>query len=127
MHIALAALFALHGIAHWVGFVIDWRLTAFEDMPTETSLLAGRIDVGEVGMRVVGILWLLTGLAFLVVAVATAWGRAWWMSAALGVTGFSLAMSVLSWPDARVGVYVDTIILVVLGLGVGYGWLPPAG
>lgn len=127
MHIALAALFALHGIAHWIGFVIDWRLTAFEDMPAATTLLAGRIDVGEVGMRAVGVLWLLTGLAFLVVAAATAWQRAWWTSAALGVTAFSLAMSVLSWPDARLGVYLNVGILAVLAIGIRYGWFPPAG
>lgn len=126
MHIVLAALLALHGVAHWVGFVVSWRLTAFENMSYDTTLLAGRIDVGDVGIRVVGILWLLTGISFLVVAAGAVARRPWWPSVALAVTVFSIAMSVLGWPDSRIGVYLNLGILAVLALGGVYGWFPSA-
>lgn len=122
MHIVLAALFALHGVAHWVGFVVAWRLTDFEEMPYDTTLLAGRIEVGDVGMRIVGGLWLLTGIAFLVVALGVVGRRAGWPALALAVTVVSIALSVLGWPDSRMGVYMNLGILVVLALGSAYGW-----
>lgn len=124
MHIVLAGLLALHGVAHWVGFVVNWRLTAFEEMPYTTTLLAGRLDVGDVGIRIVGIFWLLTGMAFLVVAAGALGRKAWWPPVALAVTVFSIAMSILGWPDARVGVYLNLGILAVLALGSVYGWFP---
>lgn len=125
MHIVLAALFALHGVAHWVGFVVAWRLTDFEEMPYDTTLLAGRIEVGDVGMRIVGGLWLLTGIAFLVVALGVVGRRAGWPALALAVTVVSIALSVLGWPDSRMGVYMNLGILVVLALGSAYGWFTP--
>ena len=121
MHLALAVLFALHGIAHWIGLIIDWRLTAFEGMPSDTTLLDGRIDAGELGIRVMGVLWMLTGIAFLVIAAATMVQLSWWRQAALGVTLFSLAMSLLHWPDARFGVYLNLGILAVLALAAVFG------
>ncbi len=124
MQIVLAILLALHGVAHWVGFVVAWRLTAFEEMPYDTTLLAGRIDVGDAGIRVVGVLWLLTGIAFLVVAAGAVGHKAWWPSAALAVTVVSIAMSILGWPDSRIGVYLNLGILAALALGSVYGWFP---
>lgn len=124
MNIALAVLLALHGVAHWAGFVVAWRLTSFEEMPYGTTLLAGRIDVGDIGIRVVGVLWLLTGIAFLVIAAGAAWRRPWWPSMALVVTLVSITMSLLGWPDSRIGVYLNLGILAVLALGSVYGWFP---
>lgn len=125
MHIVMAALFALHGVAHWVGFVVAWRLTDFEEMPYDTTLLAGRIDVGDVGMRVVGALWLLTGIAFLVVAAGAVGRRAGWPSLALAVAVVSTALSVLGWPDSRIGVYLNLAILALLAFGAAYDWFTP--
>lgn len=58
MRIALAVRMALHGVAHAPGFVGSWRLAALEGMPYHTTLLGGAIDVGDAGMRVVGLAWL---------------------------------------------------------------------
>jgi hypothetical protein len=69
MHIILGIFLIAHGVAHLVGFVTHWKIASIEDMPYKTTLLSGFFDVGDVGIRIVGILWLLTGLAFAMVGV----------------------------------------------------------
>lgn len=117
----LAAFFVLHGIAHGVGFVVPWRLMEVEETAYSTTLLAGRWDVGDVGIRVVGLLWLATGLAF-VVAGAGAWMmKAWWGPVAASAAAASLVLSVVGWPEARVGVVLNILVLAVL-LSLRLGW-----
>ena len=53
----LAAGLAAHGIAHTAGFAVAWRLTASSEIPYHTTLLNGRLDVGDGGGRIA------TGLA----------------------------------------------------------------
>ena len=69
MHIIFGIFLIAHGVAHLVGFVTYWKIASFEEMPYKTTLLADRVDVGDVGIRIVGVLWLLIGLAFAVLGV----------------------------------------------------------
>ena len=69
MHIILGIFLIAHGVAHLVGFLTYWKIASFEEMPYKTTLLSGLLDVGDVGIRIVGILWLLAGLAFAIVGV----------------------------------------------------------
>lgn len=111
---AFAVFLALHGIAHGVGFAGSWQLGEFRDAPLDTTLLGGRLDVGLAGIRAMGILWLLTGLAFAVCAVGVWRNLEWWPSGTTGVAIFSLVMSVMGWPEARIGVALNVAILIGL-------------
>lgn len=42
---------AAHGIAHLVGAAVSWRLVASPDVPHHTSVLNGRLNVGDAGIR----------------------------------------------------------------------------
>ena len=119
----LAVLFVLHGLAHGVGFAVPWKLVATDDMRYTTTLLAGRLDLGETGIRVVGVLWLVIGLAFVATGIGAWMRQGWWPGAALAVASLSLVMSVLGWPDARIGVALNAVILLLLTLGPSLGWL----
>lgn len=114
MRMAFAVFLLLHGIAHGVGFVGSWQLGEFRAAPLDTTLLGGRLDIGVAGIRAVGILWLVTGLAFAVCAVGVWRSLEWWPSVTSGVVIFSLVMSVLGWPGARIGVALNLAILVGL-------------
>lgn len=127
MHIILGILSIAHGVAHLVGFVTYWKISSIEDMPYKTTLLSGFLDVGEVGIRIVGILWLLAGLAFAIVGVGIITLQPWWFPLIIYITIFSLIMCILGWPDARFGVLVNIIILALLFFGNNLGWLPPFG
>jgi hypothetical protein len=123
MRIALAVLMVLHGVAHLPGLVGSWRLAALEGIPPHTTVLAGRVDVGDAGMRALGAVWLLCTVLFWVAATGAVAHRAWWMPLALGTTLLSLALSVLELPYARIGVAVNLAILAVLTLGPRLDWL----
>lgn len=111
----------LHGAAHGVGFVVPWRLMESEETAYSTTLLAGTVDVGDVGIRVVGLLWLATGLAFVVTGAGTWMMKSWWVQAATSAAVASLVLSVLGWPEARVGVVLNILVIGVL-LGIRLGW-----
>lgn len=114
IRIAFAVFLVLHGIAHGVGFASAWRLGEFREAPLDTTLLAGRLDVGAAGIRVVGVLWLLTGAAFVVAAVGVWRDAAWWLPVTASVAVVSLAISILGLPEARIGVVIEVLLLSAL-------------
>jgi hypothetical protein len=121
MRIVLAILMGLHGIAHLPGFVHAWNLTELKGLPYRTTVLAGRIDLGDVGIRAVGTLWLLTATAFLISACSLAAGKPWWLAAALATALASLVLGALGWPEAKIGVAVNVVIILAVALMVRLG------
>ena len=114
MRLILAALMAVHGFAHLVGFAGAWQLAPAKEIPYKTTVLAGHVHLGDAGIRVMGVLWLLAALAFIAAAGGAAFNSPWWMRGALVVTCVSLAMTIVEWPEARIGVVVNLVILAVL-------------
>jgi hypothetical protein len=83
----------VHGLIHLMGLAAYWKLAEIDNLPYKTTLLDGRWDVGESGIRVFGVLWQ--------VAMAA--------SAVL-----SLALTILDWKVAYAGVVVNIVILALL-------------
>jgi uncharacterized BrkB/YihY/UPF0761 family membrane protein len=93
-------------------------------MPYTTTVLDGRIDLGDRGIRLVGLLWLLTMVGFIIAGIGLILLVPWWQRAALNVTLFSLGVCILGWSEARYGVYINAIILVFIILNAGFDWIP---
>jgi hypothetical protein len=111
-----AVALGLHGIVHLLGFSSTWRLQHDAELPATTLIANGTIDVGEVGIRIVGLLWVVAAVALLA-AAALVWRRS--PRAAVGVaiaTTISLAACLLGLPAAVLGVWIDLAIVVVLML-----------
>jgi hypothetical protein len=105
---AAAVFFLAHGVAHLLGFLGSWRLGEFADAPYTTSVLNGAIDVGDVGVRIVGLLWVGAATGFIAAGLALWRGsRRLVVPAAL----FSLGVCVIGLPTAVVGVGIDVVIL----------------
>jgi uncharacterized protein YjeT (DUF2065 family) len=121
MRIALALLLVLHGIAHLPGFLVPWRLAAPADIPYTTTVLGGTADLGPLGIRMVSLLWLTAALAFVIAGVATFLDDAAWRTLAIGATLASLALTVLGWPQARIGLVLNLMLLAFLFLGARVG------
>lgn len=122
-----AVLFIVHGIAHLPGFTTPWRITTAAEMPYQTTILAGLIDLGPVGIKILGVVWLLVGLAMVGTGVAVARSVPDWSGPALALIAASLVLSVLGWPAARIGLAVNLALALLVGLGRRGGWLPNAG
>jgi hypothetical protein len=122
MRMIVGLIFFAHGVAHLVGFVMPWRLMAPPDGGYKTTLLAGRIDAGANGIRVVGVLWLLAAMAFVASGVGLVTLQPWWRTLTLAAALFSLTLSVLGWPDSRIGVWVNLAILGFLFFAPRLSW-----
>jgi hypothetical protein len=67
--------------------------------------------------------WLVIAVAFVIAGVTIFFSPPWWWSFTLAVTAASLIVTVLGWPDARVGVLANIIILLFLFIGPRLGWI----
>ncbi len=106
-----APLLALHGVIHLIGFVTPWRIATLEGFAYRTTVFNGASDVGDVGARVIGLVWLGLTFGFLAAGYGV-WRRARW---SVGVTGVlavvSLIVCVLGLPEAGAGAAIDGVIL----------------
>jgi len=76
MYILFAVFLLLHGFAHLVGFVGPWGLSS--SVQLQSTLLAGRISIGMMELRAIGIFWLGGALAFTAAAVGIMRHAPWW-------------------------------------------------
>ena len=114
MRQVLAVFMAIHGIAHLVGFLVPWRLIRGGDDVPATTILAGRVDLGEAGMRVFGVVWLGLAVAFLIAAFGAWTDARWWLRFATVVALPSLVFCVVALPETKIGVLVNLAIVAAL-------------
>jgi hypothetical protein len=93
------------------------KLAKVDGLPYKTTLLGGRWELGEGGMRVFGALWVAPALGFMVAAAALGFGWVWWKPLLLGVALLSLCLTVLDWSEAYAGAIVNILILAGMLLG----------
>ena len=123
MRWVLATVLTGHGVAHLVGFLVPWRLMHDTEMPYKTTLLSGRWDVGDRGIRINGVLWLLAALGFFAAAVLLVLGLPFWYQTVLVMATASAALCLLGLPDAKIGGAVNLVLIVCLLVGRASGWL----
>jgi hypothetical protein len=112
MRLAAALFLAFHGVAHLVGFrAAFWPVSG---LPARSSLLGGLLGVGYFGTRALGVLWLLLGIGFVLSAALLLLRNPSWSAVTLGVTCTSAMMCLLFWPEARIGLFIDVALFVVV-------------
>jgi hypothetical protein len=123
MTIIAAIVLAVHGFIHLMGTAVYMKLRTVEGLKYKTTLLGGRWDLGESGIRAFGALWAVAAIGFVVVAVALVAGWSWSQPALLAVALFSLVLTVLDWSNAYAGAIINILILAALWLGPRFnGW-----
>ena len=123
MRIPIAIAMLLHGAAHLVGFAESWQWAMTESVPYKTTVLSGRLDLGLTGMRIAGLLWLLAALAFGLLTAGAVMNTDWWVSIAILTAVASLGLSVVWWPESRVGVAVNVVLIAALVVGRQLGFI----
>jgi hypothetical protein len=113
LRLLLTALLLAHAVAHLPGFLVPWKLATLKEMPYRTTVLGGLVDVGPESLRVVALLWLAKALALVIVAGAVILRASWWYQALLVAVGVSLILCVLGWPDSRLGVLANLLVLIL--------------
>ncbi|MBN1599908.1 MAG: hypothetical protein JW894_16550 [Bacteroidales bacterium] len=113
MNIILGIAFLIHAVFHLIGFLVPWQVASMEEMPYRTTLFNGRIDIGFIGIRIIGMLWLLTSFCFFLAAIAAFLSLLCCFPAIFGICAFSILLSVAGWPDTVEGT-ISNIILIAL-------------
>ena len=116
MKIIAAIVLALHGLIHFMGTFAYLRILEVPSLPYKTVVLGGRIDLGEVGTGVFGVLWFVAAIGFVTVSIAMLLNRSWWRLALLAVTLLSLVVTILDLSLAFAGVVFNVVILLALWL-----------
>jgi len=111
----------LHGVIHIMGFVAYWPLAKLAELPYKTAVLGGRWEIGPMGMRLFGLLWLVAALGFLVATVAMLMHLGWWRTAMISSIVLSSLVIALDWAPAFRGSIANLLLLVVVALAT---WVP---
>jgi hypothetical protein len=110
-----AILLALHGVIHLIGFVTPWRIATLEGFAYRTTLLDGAFDVGDLGVRVVGLVWLGLTVGFLAAGYGVWRGERWAVGLTGGLAVVSLVVCLLGLPETFAGIAINVVILAVVG------------
>jgi hypothetical protein len=110
-----AVLLALHGVIHLIGFVTPWRIASLEGFAYRTTLLNGALDVGDAGVRVVGLVWLCLAVGFVAAGYGVWRGKPWAIGLTSVLAGMSLVVCLLGLPETFAGIAINVAILAVVG------------
>ena len=108
---------ALHGLVHLLGTVAYLRIAEIPELPYKTTLVGGRIEVGDLGMALFGLAWGVVGVAFVALAAASWVG---WRGARTWLAVTAAASLILTLADlevAALGAVIDVVILTALAAG----------
>lgn len=120
MRIGIAFLLILHGLVHGVGFAGAWGLNP--QAPLADHLLGGRLPLNPFGIKMMGVFWLLAGLALIGAGWAGLTNKAYWLPLALGTGAASLFLCLLTLPEAQFGALFNAVLLALLTLALRQGW-----
>jgi hypothetical protein len=115
--VVFAGLLILHGLIHLMGTTVYMKLGRIEGLPYKTTLLSGRWDIGEPGIRLFGALWALPALGFVLGGAALFAGHAMWVPLVVVTTLVSLVLTVLDFSAAYAGAILNAVILAMVWLG----------
>ena len=122
MRVLLGGTLLVHGVAHLVGFVVPWRIVTSSEVPYRTTLLGA--DIGQAGVRALGLAWLLVSVLFVVVGAGVLRHGPWHYEAILTLVGVSVVLCLLGLPESRPGLLANASIGALLLLGWFLGTYP---
>jgi hypothetical protein len=96
----------IHGLIHMIGGVTQLEITTVQGFSGRTLIFLSN------NMRtLLGILWFITVVIFLIAALGYSLDRQWWRTAAIGAVIISQLLVFIWWPDAKWGTVANFIIL----------------
>jgi len=83
--------------------MVPWKLGGPRSVEYSTSLFNRSLEVGDVGVKLVGLIWLATALAFLAVAVLLWRRHAWALRLTIALLAVSLGLCIAGLPGSIMG------------------------
>ena len=116
MNIILPIILLVHGFAHLVGFMVSWKIGNLKDPPYRTTLFNGKINIGDRGIRIFGVVWLVVGVLFFIDATMVVFQLNGWKLFLIVISILSLLICVLGLPDSKIGIIVNICILALMAI-----------
>lgn len=110
----------VHGLIHLLGFFVYWQITGdFEELTYKTTILFDTIDVGIVGIKIFGLVWILVTIGYVIIVInlVRLKNDIVWNQLTI-VTFSSLFLTILDFTVAYAGALFNIIILT--GLFIHY-------
>ncbi len=103
----------IHGLIHLLGFLVYWQIVeGSEDLTYKTTVFFEMLDVGSVGIRIFGIIWLLTAIGYIIVVIGLIVQKYNGVRKSLAfITVISLFITVLDFTVAYTGAMFNVIVL----------------
>lgn len=114
MQIAFAVFLFIHAFAHGVGFLSQTLLVGGDDAPGAPAFLLSNLESGHWVLRLLGVVWLVVGVAFVAAGVGVLQDADWTMSVLIPAVVVSTVMSLMWMKDAPFGLVANGIIIIVL-------------
>ncbi|MEN8112844.1 MAG: hypothetical protein ABFS21_00535 [Actinomycetota bacterium] len=114
MRIAFAVFLFIHAAAHGVGFLSQTFRIGGDDAPGAPAFLLSGLDPGHWLLRLLGVVWLGVGIAFVAAGVGVLKEADWTMSILVAALILSTLMSLMWVKDAPFGLVANAIVLIVL-------------
>ena len=112
--ITAGSFLALHGLVHLMGWLAYWPLGAIAELPYKTTLFDGTWNLGDGGMRIFSVLWLIVALGFIAAAIGVLTRQPWTAQVLVSATLLSLVITGLDWGAAFLGTAIDGVVLAAL-------------
>jgi len=121
-NVLLAVALGIHGLIHIIGFLAYFKLVQMKDNPYKTTLLAGRWEIGDGGIRAFGMVWLVLMIGYITGATGLAFDQSWWYPLTVAMTAASLIICILDVPGTKFGLIINVVLLILLLAGPHIGW-----
>lgn len=105
------------------GFLVIWQLRSLPELPFRTTTFAGTLAVGHLGIKAVGVGWLVVAIAFGLAALGVLVRSGWWQPLAYRAVGASVLLTVVGWPEARLSLVANVLVIVLIVTGQRFNWL----
>ncbi len=109
----LAIIIVLHGLVHLMGLVSYLKLGEVQGLPYKTTVLDGRINLGNNGIGIYGGLWGVATLGFVFAAIGLLLNSSWWLPLLTTTAVFSLILTMVDLNVAMAGVVVNVALLIL--------------
>jgi hypothetical protein len=109
----LAGVFLIaHGLAHAPGVLGSFDLASFDDVSRQPNLLF--TGAGDALVQMLGVVWAIAGLAFVVAGAGVVIRPDWARKAAWLAVAISLPVTLLWYQDAAAGLVINVAVVAVL-------------
>lgn len=104
----------IHGFAHLVGFLVNWKIIKNKDIQYKTTIFHGKYDIGTLGTKIIGLVWLLIGIYFGYMGYISFTNPLIYIDIVLYIAINSFLLTFSSLPDTKFGIIANIFLITFL-------------